>query len=358
MKRKFEDADFDSSLKDLDSHFIWKKKQMLELKNRILTDIETLEINRSNKNLIKLKNNNKKSVTDRLVYSGFALVLLFSLFIGSAFVSPAMAEVVSKIPYLSKLFESEPINRVIWMELEEKGYMIVGVSGNPNHILISIDGSEQYFQNVRGEVKEIAAKILKSNDYDTYTIKVNRQIDKVPSVSERDKYMGESLNEIHEELIKLQFNVISQAYSYSSPDSPNVIIEIDVPNTENRIEEIKEIYSKKLEAKNIDSYSIKINKIDTVQKEKELEWENIVHVIYSGLTAKEEYKVTGVSYQSSPRQIIINTAIDGSEKDAPKKVIHIEQTIKEFLNSKEIKEKINGEPYKIIIKSKDNQKIN
>lgn len=360
MKKQYEDTEFDSQLKNLNTDFLWKHKQQQELKNRILTDMEKLQFNESRKSLTIFKKIQKRSLTARLAYSGIALVLLFGLLIGSAFVSPAMAEVVSKVPYLNKLFQSEPINRVIWRELEEDGYKIVGVSGNPSHILISIEGSEQYYQKIRGEVKEIAAKVLKLNDYDTYTIEVKRQIDKVPSISEEDKYIEESLSEIYDELIKLQFNLLSQSYSHPSPNSRDVIIEIDVPNTENRVEEIKEIYNKKLEAKNIESYSIQINKIDTVQKEKEAKWADIVHVIFSGLTAKEEFNVTDVAYayQSESLQIIVKTSIDGSEKDSTQKVHLIEQTINEFLNSRELKEKINGEPYNIIIKGKDKQIIN
>lgn len=360
MKKQYEDTEFDTQLQNLSTDFLWKNKHQQELKNRILTDMEKLQFNARRKNHTLCKKIQKRSLTVRLAYSAMGLLLLFGLLIGSAFVSPVMAEVVSKVPYLNKLFQSEPVNRVIWKELEESGYKIVGVSGNPSHILISIEGSEQYYQNIRGEVKEIAANVLKLNDYDAYTIEVKRQIDKVPSISKEEKYIDESLSEIYGELIEFQFNLLSQSYSHPSPNSQDVIIEIDVPNTENRVEEIIEIYSKKLEAKNIESSSITINKMDTVQKEKEAKWADIVHVIFSGLTAKEEFNVTDVAYayESASLQIIVKTSIAGSKKDASQKVYLIEQTIKEFLNSREVKDKVNGEPYSIIIKSKDKQIIN
>jgi hypothetical protein len=43
MNRQFEDTEFDHALEELDSHFMWKKKQKLELKNRILKHIEESE---------------------------------------------------------------------------------------------------------------------------------------------------------------------------------------------------------------------------------------------------------------------------------------------------------------------------
>ncbi|MED3690944.1 DUF4030 domain-containing protein [Peribacillus butanolivorans] len=161
-------------------------------------------------------------------------------------------------------------------------------------------------------------------------------------------------------MIKLNFNVLSYGTSYPSENSNKVIFEIDVPNTEKTIEEIKEITNEILRAKNIESYSIKINKIDLVQREKEAKWDEIFPAIYDGLSAKKEYKVTGFAYSfhPAPLQIIIKTSINSSDKDAPEKVHIIEKTINEFLNSKEIKGKIDGEPYKIIIRSKDKQKIN
>ncbi|MEK4538551.1 hypothetical protein NST21_25055 [Peribacillus sp. FSL K6-1552] len=99
-------------------------------------------------------------------------------------------------------------------------------------------------------------------------LEVKRQIDKVPPISERDKAIEETLKGIYDQLIKLQFNVLSHGYSYPSPNSNKVIIEIDVPKTEKRIEEIKGITNESLRVNNIESYSIKINKIDLVQREK------------------------------------------------------------------------------------------
>ena len=52
MIKQYEDTEFDNSLKDLESDFMWKKKQKQDLKTQILTDIEKLESNKRNKNSI------------------------------------------------------------------------------------------------------------------------------------------------------------------------------------------------------------------------------------------------------------------------------------------------------------------
>lgn len=361
MRKQFEDIDLDDSLEKINSDLMWKTKQKQQLKKRIINDIESLEAKEKGKNHILSIRMKKRSIIRKLTYSGIALVILFGLFIGSAFISPAMAEVASKIPYLNKIFFSEPINQTIWRELEEKGYRISGVGGNASHIFISIDGSEEYFQDVREEVEEIAANILEAKEYDGYKIEVERQIDQVPEpISERDQTISKALEESYNHLMELQFNVLSHGYSYPAPNSDKVIVHIEIPNTEKRIEEIKEIFNESLKAKNIDSYSIKINKIDLSQRKKEAKWNEIFPVIIEGLTAKKEYKVTGFAYSfhPAPLQIIIKTSINDSDKNADEKVRIIEDTINEFLNSEEIQNKIAGEPYKIIIRGEDKERIN
>ncbi|HZH61854.1 MAG TPA: hypothetical protein VEY70_20230, partial [Metabacillus sp.] len=49
MKKQFEDTDLDCLLTEVDPHLMWNRKQKQALKNRILTDIENLEVKRSNK---------------------------------------------------------------------------------------------------------------------------------------------------------------------------------------------------------------------------------------------------------------------------------------------------------------------
>nr|WP_295973698.1 DUF4030 domain-containing protein [uncultured Bacillus sp.] len=362
MKKQYEDTEIDNHLRKLNSDFLWKKTKKQELKNQILTDIERLEYQDRYKISNVLIYNKRVSWIRKWVYFGIASTILFGLFIGAAFISPAMAGVASKIPYLSKILHSEPINQTIWRELEKKGYNIVGLSGNASYISISINGSEQYFQDVHDEVEDITANILKENEYDGYKIEVKRQIERASNtmISERDQTIEKAVEESYDRLIGLQYNVLSHGYSYPSPNSGKVIIHIDIPTTEKRVEEIKKILNESLKTKNIDSYSIKINRIDLAQKEKEAKWNEIFPAIIEGLTAKKEYKVTGFAYSfhPAPLQIIIKTSIKTSDKDADEKVRIIEETINEFLSSEEIQSKIGEEPYKIIIRGKDKQKIN
>lgn len=118
MKKQYEDTDFDSSLKKLNSDLMWKTKQKQELKNRILTDIENLESQERNKHPILLTRIKKGSVIRKLAYSSIALVILFSLFIGLAS-SPAMAKVASHIPIIGTFFN----------DASDEGLKIAGKKG-------------------------------------------------------------------------------------------------------------------------------------------------------------------------------------------------------------------------------------
>lgn len=102
--KQYEDTEFDNSLKDLESNFMWKKKQKQDLKNQILTDIENLESNKRNKNSIIFTTRKKVNVTGKLVYSCITLIILFGLISGSAFVSPAFANTLKSIPVIGSIF--------------------------------------------------------------------------------------------------------------------------------------------------------------------------------------------------------------------------------------------------------------
>ncbi|MGG1689030.1 DUF4179 domain-containing protein [Heyndrickxia ginsengihumi] len=50
--------------------------------------------------------NKKKTSIKRWIYGSLVVIVMLCLFISSAFVLPTMAQVVSKIPYLNKIFVS------------------------------------------------------------------------------------------------------------------------------------------------------------------------------------------------------------------------------------------------------------
>ncbi|WP_445489205.1 DUF4030 domain-containing protein [Niallia sp. 03133] len=362
MKRQYEDTEFDYSLKKLDSDFLWKTKQKQELKNRILMGIENLEINGSNKNLIKFKNNNKRSLTGRLVYSGIALVLLFSLFIGSAFVSPVMAEVVSKIPYLNKILNSKPITIIIIEKLKNEGYKIAGISGG-KEIKIEVEGSKQYFQDVQKGIENIALQALKANKYDGYAVKV------VQSKPNREEKLSSGTKNLYGEATKvnktLQDEFVKRNYhdidiQIEFLDSGELKIIIGLPNTEKNPDEIKELARNIIAKTTNKDYKLEFKTFNLKIREQEERWGGIFNTIIEGLYSKKEYHVKGYSYSANPQPmtLYIKTTISSSNPESKQLGIKIENTIKEFLESEDAKKIIKDDKYKIIVYSKEKQKIN
>lgn len=119
MKKPFNFYIDDNSLEKLNEELIWKPTRKQKHKQRLLETIDQLESSppKSKRNLFSIKQNH---LVRNIVYCGIALFLLSGAFISSAFVSPAMAQVAAKIPYVGQLFKQKPIADVLYQELEKR----------------------------------------------------------------------------------------------------------------------------------------------------------------------------------------------------------------------------------------------
>jgi hypothetical protein len=351
MKRQFLDTELDRSLDKLNANFMWREDKKQDLKKQLLSNIEHIESTGRNKTKISINN------------FGIALTILFTLFIGSAFISPAMAGVVSKIPFLGQIFESKnDIISNISEELQSKGYKIggVGVSYPEKEINIQIKSSQRDFNAVKSDVEGIANKILQSRDYNAYTVKVNRY-NEDKSKGEFDKDRVEFYRDfeiIHKkatkELKRLNYNVLRLSMQYN----PRTI-ELDIPDTETRIEEIKQVVQDTLKDNNITLMPISINKINMEEREKDKRWREILHLVEGDLLGKNEYKVRMVGYSIHPEpEIQAFITLPSSDENAKDFALQLEKVIDDFLRSKPMQSKVKNDPYHITIFSKDDKIIN
>src|SRR6478609_3331698 len=178
MKKRFNSFMDDSSLEKLNEELVWKSNRKQKHKQRLLKAIDQLERSESakpEKYIFPMKQNRPLR---NVVYCGIALIILSGAFVSSAFVSPAMAQVAAKIPYLGELFKQEPVSDVLYKELEKKGYKIDSLGqtyyGGKKQIEISVTGSEKYFKSVKGDINKIAKDMLEARHYDTYKVKIIR----------------------------------------------------------------------------------------------------------------------------------------------------------------------------------------
>jgi hypothetical protein len=313
--------------------------------------------------LLAIKNGkrNKRRIGKKVFYFSSAAILLLGLLVGSAFVSPAMANVMSKIPYLGSIFQSKPINIMILDELNEKGYKIgtVGIGYEPNKkIEVYIEGPASYYNEVRNEVEKNTKGILQSKGYDAYSVKVNKFTAKTDYVLNEKETKEKTLLEskVNEKLKREGFKFDSVRV-----DPTEKTIFINVVGSKkyyNNIQDSVEKTAIKVASENnYKVYKINVTRV-TVKVTKSDKGSQVISAITEGLMSKKEYKVSSVGYKSKPLTFIIRTSILSTEPTAITLGTEIESTIVEFLESEEISPILDKEPYQIIVNSKDNKKIN
>jgi hypothetical protein len=360
MKKQYDDTDLDSSLKRLNSDLMWKTKQKQELKNRIITDIEKMEPQGRIKTSILFSPIKKVNLIRKLTFSIIALIILFGLFIGSFTISPVMAKVISNIPYLSLIFQSKSIGEVVFDELKEKGYKIsgTGTSYSPHKIFhVTLDGSDDYYSEVKDEVKKTVSNILNSKGYDAYSVEVNkvRKEDYVLSEEEMKE------KKIIENEVTKKLKLLNYKFDNVQTDPTEKTIFINIVGSKKYYNSVQDDVEKMalevVDGNKYTGYKINVTRV-TVEVTKADKGSQIIPTIAEGLMSKKEYNVTGVSYKSKPLTFIIRTSILSTDPTSKTLGTQIESMIVEFLTSEEISSILGNESYEIIVNSKDKKKIN
>lgn len=297
------------------------------------------------------------SFAKKASYSTVAAAVLFFLFIGSAFVSPTMAEVASKLPFLSQIFESKPIFQIVAEELQ-KEYEVdaIGMSYNPKkEFTVAVTGSEDYYDRVNEEIEERVEDILASRGYDAFAINVYHQEPphtNTPEQEHDEQMTRELLTTVQEGLKGYDFEITSFGGSYTEERKT---LSLEIPSTETRTSEIEDIVNSLLTEKGMDKVEISFNKIQMEKREQEGRWQPIITTIGEGLIGRKEFKVKGIGYSNhpSPMTVFVTLTVPASDKEAKELAAETEKTVNEFIQSDEAKGAVQNDPYKIVIYSKD-----
>ncbi|MGF6949796.1 hypothetical protein QF028_002301 [Neobacillus sp. B4I6] len=300
------------------------------------------------------------SLRRKIMFFSSVAVLLLGLFISSAFVSPAMAKVISTIPYLSSIFKSEPIGSLIFDELKEKGYKIsgIGTGYSPQKTFyVTVEGTDDYYSEVKDEVKKIVGEILESKGYDAFSVEVKkeRKEDYVPSEEElNEKSIIE--NEVTKKLKELNYK-----FDRVQTDPTEKTIFINIVGSKEYYHSVqdgvKKVALEVADGNKYSGYKINVTRV-TTEVRPTGKGGQITPTIADGLMAKKEFKVTGVGYKDKPLSFIISTSVLSSDPTAKALGTKIESMIVEFLQAEEISPIVGNEPYEITVNSKDNRKIN
>jgi len=297
------------------------------------------------------------------IYLSAAAILFFSVFIGSAFVFAPVGSMASKIPYLGAVFQSDEVSDVIMKELDKKGYKInsVSVSYIPTkEVEVNIMGNDQYFNAVKADVKKDVQQILQAKGYDSYNIKLTKYKElKNPSLTEQQQKDKQVITEaVSEEMAKKKYNFNTIEVD---PFSKEVFVDLkgDISYYDDHKDLAKTAVREALGKVEHSDYKVNItNSTPIIIKKQDDIGSDITSKIGEGLLSKKEYKVTEVGYVEDPLTFNIKTSVNASDSSSRVLAQKIEKEVKQLTELKNVKEKLDGKPYKVVIYSKDEEKLN
>ncbi|PGZ90476.1 hypothetical protein COE53_18070 [Bacillus sp. AFS029533] len=271
-----------------------------------------------------------------------------------------MAEVISKIPYLSLIFKSKPLEQMIWEELKKRGYKIgsFGITYSPKTIHIWVDESESYYNEVKDGIKKTVDEILQSKGYNSYSVNITKYQERkdyeLNVAEKKEKTVLES--EITKKLTNLNY-----PFNMVQADPTEDTIFINMEGSKKYYNEVKrdveQIAKEIAESNHYPGYKIKVTRV-TVEVRATDKGSQIIPAIAEGLLSKKEYKVKGVGYKSKPLIIMISTSIQSSDLTAKELGMKIDKEINEYLKSEDILSILGDEKVKVIVYSMDKKKIN
>lgn len=250
-------------------------------------------------------------------------------------------------------------------ELINYRYKEIGLSFSNDLHMITVQVHDKKFSN-RNEkkIKTLIHNIAKEIKLDNIKVQFET-IDPYINVSEENIKNSELANDVGSNISKL---LNDNGYKFSSiffePRKDKAIIEIKIEGTEdyynNVRDEIKKLVS------NATFLNKKINIEVSVKRRSENEirdeqWQPIFSAIIEETDKKfKEYRGFAYSFHPKPLQIIIKTNLPKSKWywNSNKKIVQIEDYVNEIIKIKMKELSVEEIPYEIIIRNRDNKKIN
>jgi hypothetical protein len=288
----------------------------------------------------------------------------FGLFVGSAFVSPAMAQIVSTIPYLGNLFIQKPLFEEVKEALDQKQikYDQLGIGIREKEVSVGFEGTVEYYNQVKTPVEDLIKDILKARNNDAYKVRVFHDPDAKKRAAELFKNLDNDFDEEAEKVTAIAGEVL-QKYGYEPNGigvSSNRRINIDyIPNTETRLDQIKNDILTRLQQEQFKEYKIKFYLFDPTTKEREGRMVPLFLTMTDGLTARTEFKVSGTGYTNKRERfyIEVRTTVTSSDSDKEEVAAKVEKVIQDFMQTEEAKKAVQNDIYEIVILSKDKKTL-
>lgn len=298
-----------------------------------------------------------------------AAVASILLFAGSGFVSPTMAKFLGKIPPLSAIYDrfNENLSDLISKELKKEGYPVrrvqEHVGGNKEGVYVFLDTSEEKVEKMKPEVEKISFQIIhgekyKGTRYEDYYVRVRKFIAEPEEWKKKQAQIDKETREVFD-IVKPVLD--AHGYEQVWGGGPKTI-ELEFPNTEakDKIAEIKKAVEEALQSAGKDSVQVKYRIFNQAKERQYSRWSNAVSGIGSEFMTYKKYQVSGVGYKSlngEKMQIHIRIKLKSTDPKATELASDLKAMTEDFIHSEEIWKKIKGDPYEIIITSKDKKTI-
>ncbi|SDO25627.1 Protein of unknown function [Psychrobacillus sp. OK028] len=280
-----------------------------------------------------------------------AAVISLVVLMGSVFLNPAMAEVISKIPYVGQIFH-KPIQVVISETLEKEGYKLAGIGmgmWEQKAIFdIGLEGTEEYVKQEEDKVIKILTETLEKRGYDNYELMVSD----TNEASSELKEIGKQREELSE---KLMSDLQGAGYSIMNVNAHSPVVEVYIPIADEAMK--VEIYKAAIELLKTNSTPKQVQIItqDVSEQELENQWMPVMKSIEEEFFLKKEYQVADIrySYKTEKVSITIMTNMKSSDAKTKETVTKIRKEITEFLDSEEVKIETNNQKYELIVQDKN-----
>jgi hypothetical protein len=306
----------------------------------------------------------KRTISKRkkIIAAIASLAAVGGLFIGSAFVSPAMAQMAAKIPYLKDIFindvqltgsNSKPVFDTLREEALELGITVQGMgmgfeqAGDDPDALVIVLQDKDYNKATKMKVEEMVKEILDQKGYYAKDIQVIPQNEDFYKTMMRiNVLMNQQAKEIQQILKNKGFGVQFVGMN-RDPDEIFVIL----PDTEMRVEEIRSLiqdYQKNI----YNEFSLDIRMVDPSGMDPETKLKRDLYTIFERLVAKKEFKVEYFKYETQGQlTLTIKASIDSYNTEEAKMADRIRSDVRAILD------KEYQLPYKIEILGINDEKI-
>ncbi|MFD0824565.1 hypothetical protein ACT8ZR_02725 [Neobacillus sp. M.A.Huq-85] len=260
---------------------------------------------------------------------------------------------------LENSIESSFNKKVLKKKGHPDGYNLTLSRAKKEVILVIRPYSKKNFNYLKDDLQSNIEEVLQSKKYTDYKVKVLADWSKT-NQTERQENEQKILNEIVQIMRKTHKINVSMGTQYSATNGR--IVQLDLMlyrnNKElinpNEVNNFHKEFLKLAKEKGFNVTNIPIRFKSNLKRDWEMK---VMPSIDQGLIEIKDLKVTSTTIIDDKNPIIINTAINSTDKNAKEIGKRIEELINEFFQYKQINKSFPG-PYEIQVLSKDNKKIN